>query len=74
MSLPIPPNEVPVSSSNIQSVLYNEEDRNLDVTFRNGTRYRYHGVDPSLYSAFLQAPSKGSFLHQHIRHCPTEKL
>jgi len=74
MSLPSPPNEVEVVSSNIQSVLYHEEDRNLDVTFRNGGRYRYHGVDPSLYQAFLGSPSKGVFLRQHIRPCPTEKL
>ncbi|MBO5372147.1 MAG: KTSC domain-containing protein [Lachnospiraceae bacterium] len=49
-----------VSSSRIASVGW--ENNTMEVQFRNGAIYQYHGVSRSEYQAFLNAPSLGSAL------------
>ena len=39
----------------------------LFVRFTTGSLYRYEGVTDSTYRAFLDAPSKGQFVWQHLR-------
>ena len=56
-----------VRSSNVQSVGYHLETQTLEVEFRNGGVYHYHGVPFDRYKAFMTAPSKGSFLARVIK-------
>lgn len=57
----------PVESSNIQDAGYDADSGVLEVTFKNGRRYRYVGVSSTLYENFMNAPSKGSFFAREIR-------
>jgi len=54
-----------VSSTSIASLGYEPETRVLEIEFRDsGEVYRYFDVPPSEYQAFLQAPSKGTYLNR----------
>jgi len=55
----------PVSSSCISNIAYN--DRNLYITFNNGSRYEYFNVPNRIAQPMLQAPSKGKHLWKFIR-------
>lgn len=57
----------PVQSSNLQDVGYDADSGVLEVTFKSGRRYAYHGVSPTLFHAFMAAESKGSFFAREIR-------
>ena len=56
-----------VTSSNISSVGYDEADGTLEVEFHDGKIYQYSDVPPPVYRGLLDAPSKGSYFHAHIR-------
>jgi hypothetical protein len=57
-----------VESSQIQSIGYDEGNRTLYITFKNGgTTYRYFDVTPAEHLALMEAPSKGSHFGAHIR-------
>lgn len=58
---------VPVSSSNVDSVGYDEEQKILYVRFLDGSLYVYKGVNTYEYDGLLNAPSVGSYLHRNIR-------
>jgi hypothetical protein len=58
---------VPVTSSNLQSVGYDEESRILTIEFRNGSVYEYEGVPPDVYSELMSAKSHGKYFHRQIR-------
>ena len=57
----------PVQSSNVISVGYDEATQTLEVEFRNGGIYQYYNVPAQLAAQFLEAPSKGQFIHAYIR-------
>lgn len=66
---------IPVSSSNIAGVLYNEQQRTLQVKFTNDTIYVYSGVPAEVYRALMGSPSKGKFFADMIkRHYQFTKL
>ncbi|HYM33421.1 MAG TPA: KTSC domain-containing protein [Candidatus Cybelea sp.] len=52
-------------SSNIEGYRY--DDGVLTVRFRNGRTYAYAGVPEQVYEGFHNAPSKGAYLHRHIK-------
>lgn len=56
-----------MNSSTIKAIQYDEKTRTMDVTFKSGGTYRYHGVDPEHHDAFRKAESLGSHLHKHIK-------
>ena len=56
---------VPVSSSNVKAVGY--EDGSLHVVFKNGDHYVYSDVDPDTYEELKTSSSVGSYLHKHIK-------
>ncbi|MBQ8682427.1 MAG: KTSC domain-containing protein [Selenomonadales bacterium] len=64
-------NLISVSSSNVRAIGY--EDGVIEVHFRNGYVYQYN-ANQSLFHAFLSAPSKGKFVHQHLKHLPTRRI
>lgn len=61
------PEMVPVSSSNLESVGYDADARELHVKFNNGGHYIYRDVPPEKHRALMSANSKGSHLHAHIK-------
>jgi hypothetical protein len=54
-----------VDSSSIASIGYQPVKRELEVEFlASGDVYRYFGVSPQEYAAFMAATSKGTYLNQ----------
>lgn len=60
-------NHVSVSSSTIESVAHDPESSTMEVKFKNGTTYHYHGVPADLHEDMLQSSSVGKFLNEHIK-------
>ena len=58
---------IPVDSSNISSIGYDENSNTLEVEFNNGTVYQYFDVPISVYNGIIEASSKGQYLAQHIK-------
>lgn len=56
-----------VSSSNIRSVGYDPETKTLEIEFKKGGIWKYHGVTPDKHQALLKAKSIGSYFHNNIR-------
>ena len=61
------PEMIYVDSSNIEAIGYDDDGQELHVQFLWGGQYAYHGVPREVFDAFLQAPSKGSFLNREIK-------
>lgn len=58
---------VPVSSSNVHSVGYDESSAVLEVEFSNGSIYQYFDVPQFTYNGLVEASSVGSFLAANIK-------
>ena len=58
---------IAVSSSMIVAIGYIAPARILQVDFSSGDRYRYYDVPAAVFTAFLNAPSKGRFLNHVIK-------
>lgn len=56
-----------VESSNIGMVAYSATRQIMKVWFRSGGVYEYDGIQVDMFSRFLAAKSKGSFLYWNIR-------
>jgi len=54
-------------SSTITSVEYDDEARELDITFTSGKKYRYFNVPLEIYAELLDAGSKGKFFNDNIK-------
>ena len=57
----------PVKSSNIASIGHDPETNTLEVEFKGGGVYQYHGVDADKHAALLGAKSIGGHFHANIR-------
>lgn len=57
----------PVSSSNISAIGYDSDSEILEVEFTNGSVYSYSGVPLGEYDGFMNADSKGKYLHANIK-------
>lgn len=67
--------KIPISSSHILSAEYDDNTQEMFIEFDNGSRYRYSNVDSVVFTAFMDSPSKGNYLHKVIKQvCPCEKL
>ncbi len=65
----------PVSSSNISAIGYDADSEILEVEFTNGAVYAYSGVPSGEYQGFMNADSKGKYLHANIKsHYSVTKL
>lgn len=59
---------VPVESSVMEAVKYDQATQTLSIRFVNPpTVYEYSGVAPMVYAEFLAAESKGRFFHESIK-------
>lgn len=69
------PEMTPVSSSNILSVGYDNENQIVFVQFLNGSVYIYKGVPIHEYENLRDAPSVGSYLHRNFKNVyPYERI
>ena len=56
-----------VESSQIHSIGYDPEAKELHVEFKTGARYSYADVPASLWRDFDESKSKGTFFHKLIK-------
>jgi hypothetical protein len=61
------PGQVKTPSSSIAHVRYKRSEHTLDVTFQNGSAYRYFDVSPETVKELLAAPSIGRQFNAHLR-------
>ena len=61
------PEMVPVDSSSIDLVGYDEETQELYIQFSSGSTYVYDAVSAYTFDEFLNAPSKGSYFNREIK-------
>jgi len=57
----------PVHSSNLRSVSYDEEKRNLEIEFHSGIIHQYQNVPSKIHTDLMKAASVGTFYTEHIR-------
>jgi hypothetical protein len=57
---------IPVESSMVDSVGYDEERRLLQVVFTSGRVYCYEDVPPEVFQGLLAAESKGQYMRAYI--------
>jgi len=57
----------PVSSSNVESIGYDENTESLFIRFLNGTLYEYKNVPKVIHEQLMAAPSIGSYLHRNVK-------
>lgn len=58
---------IPVSSSNIRAIGYDDATATLVVEFRGNTCYEYYGVPRYIFESFFHAGSKGTYHADHIK-------
>jgi hypothetical protein len=58
---------LPVESSMMTGVEYDEETCQLDILFSSGKTYRYFDVPADVYAMLLNAESKGQFFNEEIK-------
>ncbi len=57
----------PVDSSMIAAIGYGDDSRTLIVEMTDGHQYAYRNVPAELWTAFQDAPSKGTFFGRAVR-------
>lgn len=57
----------PVSSSNIASIGYDEDNQILEIEFNDGSVYQYSGVPSNEHDGIMNADSMGKYLHANIK-------
>lgn len=60
-------NRIPVESSNIADIGYDEQSMTLEVGFNSGTVYQYFDVPQTMHQELMAASSKGTFLNANIK-------
>lgn len=69
------PEMIPVNSSNIESIGYDEKNEQVYVRFLNGSLYVYKGVPLHEFENLREAPSLGSYLHRNYKNVyPYERI
>ena len=58
---------LPVESSMMTGVDYDEEASELDILFSSGKTYRYFDVPAEVYAKLIDAESKGQFFNEAIK-------
>ncbi|WP_313256639.1 KTSC domain-containing protein [Lacrimispora sp.] len=62
---------IPVRSSNVQEIGYDEENQELYVRFiKNNSLYRYNGVPIAEFYGLQNASSVGGYLNENIKKGP----
>ena len=58
---------IPVSSSNLRAVGYDEWSGTLKIAFRSGGIYKHYNVPDSVFYGLMGASSKGRYYYYHLR-------
>jgi KTSC domain len=58
---------IPVSSSNIAEVGYDEQSTTLEILFLNQSIYQYFDVPKDVYDSLVSATSVGQYFNANIR-------
>jgi hypothetical protein len=58
---------VPVTSSNLASIGYDEASLTLEIEFIGGRVYQYFDVPPAAYAELISADSHGVYFCAYIR-------
>ena len=61
------PEMIPVASSLLKTVGYDDEKEELRVEFHKGGSYVYRGVTRRMYDAMMDDPSAGGYFIQNIK-------
>ncbi|HEV2247795.1 MAG TPA: KTSC domain-containing protein [Terriglobia bacterium] len=56
-----------VVSTTLATVAYDDVREQLQLEFRSGAVYQYHGVPAAVHQGLLNAPSKGSYFNRFVR-------
>ncbi len=56
-----------VNSSNVESIGYDNNSKEVYVRFLTGGEYIYHGVSKEVFKKLEQASSKGKFINKEIK-------
>jgi KTSC domain len=60
-------NRDPVESGMIQAIGYDHTTQTLEVEFKGGFVYQYHGVPASAHAELMDADSHGDYFHKNIK-------
>jgi hypothetical protein len=60
-------NRVPIRSTALTSVGYDDKAYVLEVEFAHGGVYRYLGVPRDVYDGLLSAESRGAYFDEHVK-------
>jgi hypothetical protein len=60
-------NRAGVVSSDLASIGYDLNSQVLEVEFRTGAVYEYHGVPANTHAALMSAQSHGRYFNQYIK-------
>ncbi len=58
---------VPVTSSNIRSVGYDESTKTLEIEFNSGGVYQYFDVPSTIHAGLIAASSVGSYFDVNVK-------
>jgi KTSC domain len=58
---------IPVSSSNIAAVGYDEDNQTLLIEFNNGTNYQYFDVPERIFIELRDAGSIGAYFASNVK-------
>lgn len=61
------PEMIGVSSSNVESIGYDNSELTLYVRYLDGSEYAYYGVPQYIYDDLLSTNSIGSYLHVYVK-------
>jgi hypothetical protein len=69
------PGRASLDSTTLTAAAYDGVLAEMELEFRDGSRYTYSGVAPEIFCGLLDAASKGSYFNRYIRgHFPYAKL
>ena len=63
----MPIQEQQLDSSNLKSAKYDDKNQTMEITFLNGSTYRYERVPPQIFNALTDAVSPGGYFSRQIR-------
>ncbi|RZK45139.1 MAG: KTSC domain-containing protein [Hymenobacter sp.] len=58
---------IPVTSSNLSSVGYDDNSQTLEIAFRSGGIYQYSYVTATVYQELMDASSHGKYFDRCIK-------
>ena len=65
--------EIKIESSNIKSIFYNKDKKELQVFFKSHSLYIYKNIDNKLITEFENSKDKGKYFYENIRGLEFEK-